>query len=286
MGKITDYPKVTTLKSDNVFLLDGPDGTKLITTERMLAYFSSESGLSGALVDISNILKPENHRNIFRGKNLGTVVTDAQKKAIQDGTFDDLFIGDYWTINGTVYRIADMDYFLRCGDTDFTKHHLVLVPDTNMYSAKMNEENVTTGGYTGSKMYTENLEQAKTKIATDFGSLVLTHREYLTNAVSNGAPSGGAWFDSTVELMNEIMVYGTHVYAAMGTGSSVPNKYTVGKTQMALFRLMPKFISNRQWFWLRDVVSAASFACVGSYGYADYSSATGSGGVRPEFIIG
>lgn len=115
MGKITDYPKVTTLKSDNVFLLDGPDGTKLITTERMLAYFSSESGLSGALVDISNILKPENHRNIFRGKNLGTVVTDAQKKAIQDGTFDDLFIGDYWTINGTVYRIADMDYFLRCG---------------------------------------------------------------------------------------------------------------------------------------------------------------------------
>lgn len=142
------------------------------------------------------------------------------------------------------------------------------------------------GGYTGSKMYTENLEQAKTKIATDFGSLVLTHREYLTNAVSNGAPSGGAWFDSTVELMNEIMVYGTHVYAAMGTGSSVPNKYTVGKTQMALFRLMPKFISNRQWFWLRDVVSAAHFANVSLNGLANCNYAANSSGVRPEFIIG
>lgn len=61
-------------------------------------------------------------------------------------------------------------------------------------------------------MYTSNLANAKTIINSAFGSAVLTHREYLTNAVTNGYPSAGAWFDSNVELPNEIMIYGSLVY--------------------------------------------------------------------------
>lgn len=38
----------------------------------------------------------EMHRNIFRGKELGTSVTSSQLAAIQNGTFDDLYVGDYW----------------------------------------------------------------------------------------------------------------------------------------------------------------------------------------------
>lgn len=82
----------------------------------------------------------------------------------------------------------------------------------------MNETNITTGGYTGSLMYTENLAQAKTLAASAFGDLILTHREYLTNAVTDGHASAGAWFDSTLDLPNEIMMYGCHVYAAMNNG--------------------------------------------------------------------
>ena len=40
------------------------------------------------------------HNSIFRGKNLGTSITSEQWSAISSGTFDDLFIGDYWVING------------------------------------------------------------------------------------------------------------------------------------------------------------------------------------------
>lgn len=93
------------------------------------------------------------------------------------GTFDDMYIGDYWVIGGVTYRIAAFDYYLRAGDTDMTTHHVTLVPDASMYNHVMNDTNITTGGYVGSKMYTEGLEQAKTTINTAFGAAhVLTHR--------------------------------------------------------------------------------------------------------------
>ena len=46
------------------------------------------------------------HNSIYRGKNLGADVTDEQWAAIKAGTFDDLFIGDYWSkqISYTYYK--------------------------------------------------------------------------------------------------------------------------------------------------------------------------------------
>ena len=44
-------------------------------------------------------------------------------------------------------------------------------------------------------------------------------------------------------------------------------------------------ISNRQWFWLRNVVSAAYFAGVAANGNAAYDGASNSDGVRPAFPI-
>ena len=135
-------------------------------------------------------------------------------------------------------------------------------------------------------MYTSGLEQAKTKIKAAFGDMVLTHRDYLTNAVANGRPSGGAWFDSSVELMNEIMVYGTHVYCPANDGSNIPTRYTTANSQLALFALNPKMIKTRETYWLRDVVSSDGFAGVISRGSAFYYGASSSIGVRPVFPIG
>ena len=135
-------------------------------------------------------------------------------------------------------------------------------------------------------MYTENMDQAKTLASSAFGNLILTHREYLTNAVTDGHASAGAWFDSTLDLPNEIMMYGCHVYAAMNNGTVIPTNYTIGKAQLALFTVVPKLISNRATFWLRDVVSSASFAHVSNRGNTNYSYASNSSGVRPVFAIG
>lgn len=322
--KITDYEKVQTLDSSNMVLIDGNNGTKTILVadfiKSLIGLISSQDFISGVnLSELTQInaltaddklligtaegnkaigaddalfamldafIPKEQRRMIYRGKNLGAVVTEEQKANIKNGTFKGFFLGDYWTIGSYTWRIVDFDYWYNCGDTAFTTPHLVIMPDKPLYNAQMNETNITTGGYTGSLMYTENLDQAKTLAASAFGDLILTHREYLTNAVTDGHASAGAWFDSTLDLPNEIMMYGCHVYAAMNNGTVIPMNYTIGKTQLALFTVVPKLISNRATFWLRDVVSSAYFAAVDGYGCTSYSYASTSGGVRPVFAIG
>ena len=226
------------------------------------------------------------HNSFYRGKNLGTSVTAAQYAEISAGTFADMFIGDYWVIGGYNWRIAAFDYWLRSGDTECTKHHVVIVPDTNLDTQAMNDSNITTGAYVGSKMYTTYMATAKSKITSAFGTAhILSHKEYLQNAVTNGRPSGGGWFDSTIELMSEQMVYGGKIFAPVSDGSTVPSLYTVACKQLNLFRFRPDLISKRQTFWLRDVVSAASFAHVNNDGIATYYVASYSCGVRPVFSI-
>lgn len=235
------------------------------------------------------------HNAIYRGKSLGSTVTTAQYAAIKAGTFDDLYIGDYWTIGGVNYRIAAFDYYLDSGDTNCTTHHVVIVPDTCLYNAQMHNTssggwesgaaNTTAGGYVGSDMYKSNLEQAKTTIKSAFSGHVLKHRIYLTNAVANGRASGGAWCDSEVDLMCEQMVYGSGIFSPVSDGSNVPANYRVEKSQLPLFQHEPSRICNRATWWLRDVITASYFAFVGGNGLADYYGASNSYGVRPAFCI-
>lgn len=226
------------------------------------------------------------HNATYRGKALGSAVTAEQWAAIANGTFTDLYIGDYWTIGGINYRIAAFDYYLRSGDTDTTTHHVTLVPDTNMYTHVMNDTNTTEGAYVGSKMYTEGLAQAKTTINNAFGAAhILKHRRHLQNAVTNGYSTGGAWYDSTVELMTEQNVYGGVISGNCENGTAWPNLYTNDKSQYPLFAMRPDMISAHNTFWLRDVASASAFCTVGYNGLATASSAGLSRGVRPAFSI-
>lgn len=226
------------------------------------------------------------HNAVYRGKYLGESATEANYAAISAGTFDDLYIGDYWTIGGIDYRIAAFDYYLNSGDTKCTTHHVVIVPDTCLYDAAMNSTNTTYGGYVGSNMYTTGLADAKTTINNAFGSAhILTHRQYLCNAVSNGKPSGGSWYNSTVELMTEHNVYGGKVFGVGNYGSTAPTLYTVDKSQYPLFAFRPDLISNRTTFWLSDVVASSGFALVAGYGSAACDTSSNARGVRPAFSI-
>ena len=224
--------------------------------------------------------------SIYRGKYLGSSYTLAQQQAVSSGTFDDMYIGDYWTIGGINYRIAAFNYYRNTGDVNPPPNHITLVPDTQLYTHVMNDTNITTGGYTGSKMYTTGLEQAKTIINAAFPGKVLTHRQILCSATVDGKASGWAWLDSSVELMNEVMLYGCSVFGDSDLGGSGGGyNIGVGKSQLPLFVLNPKMINTRQALWLRDVVSAALFALVSSFGDASLYYASFAFGVRPAFSI-
>ena len=288
MSKITEYQEASRVGAADVLLVDGTGGTKKVTGSTLA-------------VEMQGLTSAVHHRNVFRGKNLGSSVTSAQWAAISGGTFDDLYIGDYWSIgyaggSAVNWTIADMDYYYETGysgsGTNYSgdrlhKHHLVIVPSGSLVSAHMNAENKTEGGYIDSEMYTDTLETVRANIKSIFGEAhVLPHYVILSNAVENGHVSGYAWKESTVELMNEWMVYGAPVYAPMNDGETMPSNYTADKTQLALFRLNPRAINIGVTYWLRDVVSAAYFAFVNYCGGAAYGNASDVYGVRPAFIIG
>ena len=381
---------------------------------------NTASQLASRLLDVENktdILpfKGIMHRNVFRGKMIGNSVTDAQISAIRDGTFDDLYVGDYWvmpsyenlvdtsdsyfgydkrlnniggavpytnglvtgyipavsgdtiraefgkarntshyyisfynsskdfitaidssssmmtfdsdgkgykceindsavastayvrvagygnsedfivtinqTITNTGWTIADINYWMNKGNitSDRMKdQHLVIVPDMPLYSAKMNSTDTATGAYVGSAMYTTNLEKAKKIASQNFGSLLKTHTEALCNAINSGLPSDYSYYDSSVELMSEIMVYGSNIVSSSTYGTNIGlGLETLSTTQLALFRLDPSYISKGSTaYWLRDTVGNSFFAYVKYYGTASHVNASKSNGVRPTVCIG
>ena len=290
--KVTELTAFTTPTDSCLIPIHDGTGLKKITFAnfRAKAVEGTEAKIAPLLFNNAGA-----HNAIYRGKSLGSTVTTAQYAAIKAGTFDDLYIGDYWTIGGVNYRIAAFDYYLNSGDTNCTTHHVVIVPDTCLYNAQMHNTssggyeggaaNTTAGGYVGSDMYKSNLEQAKTTIKSAFSGHVLKHRIYLTNAVANGRASGGAWCDSEVDLMCEQMVYGSGIFSPVSDGSNVPANYRVEKSQLPLFQHEPSRICNRATWWLRDVITASHFADVNGDGNANYGDASLSLGVRPAFCI-
>lgn len=280
--KVTELTAFTTPTDSCLIPIHDGTGLKKITFAnfRAKAVEGTEAKIAPLLFNNAGA-----HNAIYRGKSLGSTVTTAQYAAIKAGTFDDLYIGDYWTIGGVNYRIAAFDYYLNSGDTSCTTHHVVIVPDTSLYNAAMNSTNTTTGGYVGSAMYKSNLEQAKTIIKSAFSGHVLEHKIYLTNVVANGRASGGVWCNSEVDLMCEQMVYGSGIFSPVSDGSNVPANYRVEKSQLPLFQHEPSRICNRATWWLRDVITASLFAGVDTGGNAPYGGASDSLGVRPAFCI-
>jgi len=289
MPRITQYTEAnsTNLQDSDVFITDGPSGVSKISAESLAqATYDKFPTYAG--------VEPVAKRGLYRGASLGSgdtfaeASTAAQRAAIVDGSFEGLFIGDYWIIGGRIYRIADFNYWLGIGDEgkEFNTNHIVLLPDATFGNDKMNDGNVTTGGYVGSKMYSNEesvLNVARATISDQFGNYLATHREYLCNAVTSGAESAGAWFDSTAELMNEVMVYGTHIRTAKHNGTYLEES---SNKQLALFMLNPFFINPARYYtWLRNVASATLFAYVGRNGSAGNTSASDSYGVRPAFAV-
>ena len=281
--KISELNEMTKINNTDIFpMVDMTNGeTKKATFDKLL-----------------NVIIPKNagaHNGIYRGKDITDLFYDGTlSKQIAAGTFDDIYIGDYiiGKVSGRKYIVADINYRLNCGDTQCTKPHVLMIPDRNMGTAQMNSTNITTGAYIGSEMYTTHLATYKNIIRNDFETgHILTHRSYLPNAVSNGYESGGAWVDSDIELMNELMVYGSNIFHNVTNGTNIPTNYTIDKSQLSLFKLDKSKIvafndaGGRESWWLRDVVSFASFASVATNGLATTNSASTSYGVRPAFLI-
>ncbi len=253
----------------------------------------------------------ENHNNIFRGDDLFAKGYDINDicAMISDGSFSDIYIGDYFTLSGSIenvpcfveqtgddgtkslvestqtvnydtkFRIAGLDTYLNTGDTAFTAHHAVIVPDGTIGTNRMNGTNTTTGGYVGSFMFASALPVYNTHFSAKLNNHLLSHREILSNSVTGNQASGWAWADVKINLMSEPEVYGSNLWG---------NKYDAGVNyrQFPLFRIASKYICNRNWYWLNAIAGGSDFTAMTSNGNATRNGAGVALAVRPCFCIG
>jgi len=254
-----------------------------------------------------------NHRNFYRGKDLTAAFNAGTVSAnIANGTFRDIFPGDYITKRITVpqilkadgtteyiaqktytvnFIIADLDIWLNRGDTATAAHHVAIVPQSVVFNSVMNETNVTTGGYVGSFMNTNVMPAFATALQNAFGaSHLISFRIGLSNGVTTTTASAshpywtgtsnwwGAWTSEICCLMSEGMVYGQSPNHSAAMDETMCGHF-------AAFRLNSNLVYNRQNYWLSDVVSSASFAFVVGGGRADATSSSNVSGVRPFALL-
>ena len=258
---------------------------------------------------------PEAHNAMWGGRNITAAFNNGTVSAnIANGTFKDIFPGDYITKQVTIpqvladdgttvifaggtytvnWVITDCDYWINKGDTAVTAHHVAIVPQTSIFATRMNPTSTTEGGYAGSDMYKKIIPACSTGIVNAFGSShILTFRDHLTldlnpSAVSSGitvltgAPNwNGAWYSLQCNLMSEAMVYGGPHCASSALDNIMATR------QMSAFRLSENLINyNTNWCWLRDVVSSSLFAMVGGGGHATTLPASIVYGVRPFALL-
>ena len=287
----------------DVRIQDFNENSKPDTNNDFLMTFNDNSESKTKLSDAFYSMVPDGaqtHNNIFRGSSLGAL-TATHIANIQNGTFRNMFIGDYFSINGSNYVIAGMNYKVgHYGDSTTLGNHLVLMPQdwsktptqtltpeggTNKY---MNDTDTTAGGFAGSKLYKTYLPQIQTKLESDFGSNLMTFNTVLSTHVdASGTPDQGKRVDVKVFIPNEVMIYGTTLNGNNNNNAS----YNIGEetSQLPLMQLS----SAEQWnhssagSWLRDIHSQSDFcvaadAAVGFHVGASYPWE----GVRAFFLIG
>lgn len=231
------------------------------------------------------------HNSIYRGKDITSYLNDGTLfTRISSGTFDDLYIGDYFTMSIAVegytiqcnkYVLCGFDTYMNSGKTSIlTKHHAVVMPASILFTATMNDTNTTEGGYYNSKMHQTIMPLIDAGIKTVIGDHLLTYEDILTDQTdSNGKSSHWDHYSIKSRLCSEIDVCGSMIWGN-GFDSGMANK------QLPIFKLKPEFYYGEilHWMWLVSVYNATDFVgCSMNLGWnnATYSN----GGVRPRFLI-
>ncbi len=239
-------------------------------------------------------------RNTYRGKDITSYYNDGSLYTmISDGTFKDIYVGDFFNANGVTWLVADIDNYLHSGDQDLTKHHATIIPAKPLMNLGMNETDTTEGGYYNSRMAQETLPSlvsADGTIGKAFGAHLIEYRNLLSNQINKdtinqsggrwvGASDKWNWYSRKADLMSEVNVYGTTVWSSSGYDIGIDNR------QYAIFQLKPEYINSygtaRFHYWLKSVSDATRFAIIGGWGDSAYGwVATYASGVRPRFLIG
>ncbi len=213
-----------------------------------------------------NDIMPKNaaaHNSVYRGEDLTEYFDSGEMSAaMADGSFDNIFIGDYIiktvTIDGIEYAdvkwlVADLDYYINRTHNSPENHHALMIPSTPLAMRKTIVGD-TTSGFANSVFFTTVRPLIASGIKSAFGSIdhVVDFGDYVTNAVDGDtgyATDMEIKLSTTSDIPNQVMIYGYQPLQA--------TKYDIGMCdrQLAIFQKTTHYTDKYNCtFWLRDIV--------------------------------
>lgn len=268
-------------KRKNIHTLDW-DGNAEYAGD-VAATVNGEKVSMSTLADI--LLQPgaATHNAIYRGKKLGKALTSKMLAGIRDGSFSDLYVGDYIETEDNIYRFMDFDYFLGCCSNAFggriERHHAILVPDKVMSSSAIdNYPEATQPKET--HMYVNKLPEITQTLKGIFGNDNVAIMDRVITKTVNGESTGWDWVNVGADLLTEVMVMGHSSW-----GQWVGFQTGIIKGQLAGFRHSHPLMCSNEDYWLRDKRSATNYALISFDGYSSSDTGSLQHGVRPFFVI-
>ena len=256
-------------------IINGTERDELIIGKSIFRYIGE-----GAPIATKNA---QTHNATYRGQDLGSF-DETFAGDIENGTFNNMWVGDYFVVNNHTYKIAGFNY--KCGHEENTglTNHLIMITDV-LSNQAMNSLNTTGGGFAKTNLFTNYFPQIESQLQTDFGNHLLTFKSYLSTSVdSSGAPNNGQWYSLKACMCNSDMWWGSpSEYSNNANGV----KFNIGDedTQLPIMNLhTDEQKSGGQSVWLRDVYNSECFVYSGD-GYDSWSGASTSFGVQAFFLI-
>lgn len=225
-----------------------------------------------------------NHNALYRGRGLGTLIRDEQIKAIRDGTFRDMYVGDCWADEHNTYTVAHFDYF------PIKYHHVVLICDipegkmkfSTYDSSKQGSLEYKPVGYSNSviRKYIEG--EFKQNIGCGLKNYLRTVTIPVTSFshIKNGNNTLiSDWIDTSVCAPTVEMLTGLPC-----RWEGLDNR-GLQAGQLALFQHNQRMLMTEKPYWLDNMYTDTTVAVHGNYGFTNNSS-SGEAAVRPIIVIG
>lgn len=219
------------------------------------------------------------HNAVFRGQSLGSSFTDAQKAAISGGTFEGLFVGDYWDMSWNAspvhFRIAGFDLLWGAGAVPMSRHHVVLVPDECLGSSIYSDTEFAEG-YSGSILKSYITTDIIPGLETLFGTLVPYNMRVATGATNTD------WIESKADVLSSISLFGE--YGSTNYYTSLSNSLFI---MFPLFNMAPWLVRSPGYnYWIQEVITNTTGTIISAEGRKLINLLTNSRAVRPFFLIG
>ena len=283
---------IESLSAYGVAVKNGYTGTVEEWIESLKA--AGEWSELNARTSILTSTEAEVHNSIAGFRNKGTKLTDEQKTAIKNHTWEDMYIGDSWTLNGHTYRIAKFMNGILVNNFAILYKGIMMLSNV-LYTAPMNETDTNEGGYANSWMHATGLAQAGEIIAQDFGDLIMSFREHLYSGNTSGYllvnhSMGNIQQPYKCMLPTYRMLTGRTFQGYPQDWFNVYSNFQIPLTQ---FDANQFSVLNGGGFWCQECFnSSTSFVNWVEFGVYNWSDrlylhkASNNGGVRVIFFIG